>query len=238
MYRNIRTFIRPEIKFAGLIFENPALLLLLEHFGIIDEVHDKTVSGICKENGISETVFLSFANLYNGFHQTSGNSYQFSDIPSIIRFLGNSHAYFRNEKYPEIYSYLKQLGETNPEAEIKLISRFFDEYFVEVTDHLDYEENIAFPYILGLTAEDGGAVANSSFSAREFLDHHTDIESKLTDLKNLLIRHVPLKHDPVNRRKLLFSLIELEFVMNIHSLIEESILVPLVIDLEKSLNRG
>jgi len=81
-------------------------------------------------------------------------------------------------------------------------------------------------------------VANSSFSAREFLDHHTDIESKLTDLKNLLIRHVPLKHDPVNRRKLLFSLIELEFVMNIHSLIEESILVPLVIDLEKSLNRG
>lgn len=240
MYRNIRTFIKPEIRLAELIFENPYLLLLLEHFGIDLEMHEKTVSEICLENNISEHVFISFANLYNGFPLSDIRGFEVNDIPSIIRFLGRSHTYFRYDKYPEIQDYLNKLNETNPDAEIRLVNRFFNDYFVEVTDHLDYEEKIAFPYIYGLlngveTPADKAAVR---FSGKEFLDHHTDIESKLTDLKTLMIRHIPLRNDPSNRRKLLFSLIELEFVLNIHSLIEESVLIPLVIELERGRNHG
>jgi regulator of cell morphogenesis and NO signaling len=240
MYKTTRTYIKPEIVMADLIFENPYLLLLLEHFGLDMVVHEKTVSQICNERNINEKVFISFANLYNGFSLVVAEKLNSQHIETIINFLSNSHSYFKNDKYPEIQGFINGLFEKNPTAEVKLVWKFFDDYFKEVSDHLDYEENIAFPYFRKLLhnkvqlASDG----ENEFSGIEFLEHHTDIESKLTDLKNLLLRHVSLKNDPINRRKLLFSLIELEYVLNIHSLIEDSILIPIVINLERKHNIG
>jgi regulator of cell morphogenesis and NO signaling len=234
MYQTTKTYIKPDIKMADLIFENPYLLLLLEHFGLDLVMHDKTVTQLCTENGINETVFISFANIYNGFAPIGTEGFNTSHIETIIGFLRNGHYYFKNDKYPEIQDYIKKLFASNPSAEIRMIEKFFDDYFMEVSEHLDYEEGIAFPYFRSLLNATNTAPVNpkSKFSGTEYLEHHTDIESKLADLKNLLLRHISLKNDPVNRRKLLFSLIELEYVLSIHSLIEESILIPLVINLE------
>jgi regulator of cell morphogenesis and NO signaling len=69
MYQTTKTYIKPDIKMADLIFENLYLLLLLEHFGFDLVMHDKTVAQLCTENGINEKVFISFANLYNCFTQ-------------------------------------------------------------------------------------------------------------------------------------------------------------------------
>lgn len=240
MYKTVRTYIKPDVRISDLIFENPYLLLLLEHFDLDLVMHDKTVSQICSENGINEKIFISFANLYNGFSLSGSGGFEKDHIETIIRFLSNSHDYFKHDKYPEIQDYIKLLYEKNPTAEIKLIGKFFGDYFTEVTEHLDYEETVAFPYFHSLLHKISADTKNQNnrFSGAEYLEHHTDIESKLTDLKNLLIKHVSLKNDPVNRRKLLFSLIELEFVLNIHSFIEETILIPLVIELEKKQNLG
>lgn len=240
MYQTIRTYIKPEIRIADLVFENPYLLLLLEHFKLDLVMHDKTVSQVCSENNLDEKVFITFANLYNGFSPADATGFNLSCINTIIKFLNNSHHYFTHDKYPEIQGYIKQLQDNNPSAEIRMIGTFFDEYFIEVREHLVYEEEVAFPYFRTLTDSskatmDGG---KTKFSGAEYLEHHTDIESKLTDLKNLLLKHVSLKSDPVIRRKLIFSLIELEYVLNIHSLIEETILIPLVIKHERKLNIG
>lgn len=234
MYQTTKTYIKPDVKMADLIFENPYLLLLLEHFGLDLVMHDKTVSQLCTENGINEKVFISFANLYNGFAPIGTEGFDSGHIETIIGFLRNSHYYFKNDKYPEIQDYIKKLFSKNPSAEIRMIEKFFDDYFMEVSEHLDYEEGIAFPYFRSLLHGKGTDQVNEEikFSGTEYLEHHTDIESKLADLKNLLLRHISLKNDPVNRRKLLFSLIELEYVLSIHSLIEETILIPLVINLE------
>jgi len=234
MYQTTKTYIKPDIKMADLIFENPYQLLLLEHFGLDLVVQDKTVAQLCSENGINEKVFILFANLYNGFSPSANEEFDFKDIETIIGFLRNSHYYFKNDKYPEIQAYIKKLFTNNPSAEIGMIGKFFDNYFMEVSEHLDYEEGIAFPYFRSLLNSNGmeSGSEKSIFSGTEYLEHHTDIELKLADLKNLLLRHISLKNDPVNRRKLLFSLIELEYVLNIHSIIEETILIPLVLNLE------
>ena len=240
MYQTTKTYIKPHIKMADLIFENPYLLLLLEHFGLDLVMHDKTVSQLCTENGINEKVFISFANLYNGFTPIGSEGFASEHIETIIGFLRNAHYYFKNDKYPEIQDYIKKLYDKNPSDEIRMIEKFFHDYFMEVSEHLDYEEGIAFPYFNSLLNSTGLSAEKTKpkFSATEYLEHHTDIESKLADLKNLLLRHISLKNDPVNRRKLIFSLIELEFVLNIHSHIEETILIPLVINLEKKQTLG
>jgi regulator of cell morphogenesis and NO signaling len=119
------------------------------------------------------------------------------------------------------------LHEKHDTEDILLIEKFFNDYFEEVLEHLDYEESVVFPYICRLIDE-GKITGKNNFSANEYRDHHTDIETKLTDLKNLLLKHISLKDDFSLRRKFLFGLFELEFDLNIHSLIEDKILLPLV----------
>jgi len=233
-----KTFVKPESKLTGLFLENPSLMLMMEHFDLSYVVHDKTVTQVCNENNISLELFLSVANLYNGFHKTSHTVNSSADIMTVIAFLKRSHYYYKQEKYPEIRNLTEELFHLNETPEIKLVGKFFDEYFEEVTEHLEYEDQVAFPYFLSLIDHPGVFSAGSKFSADEYLDHHTDIESKLIELKNLLLRHIPVKNDRSTRRRLLFSLVELEYDLTIHSTIEESILIPGIKRLESGMNNG
>jgi regulator of cell morphogenesis and NO signaling len=117
-----------------------------------------------------------------------------------------------------------------------MLEKFFTNYFEEVTEHLEYENNVVFPYVLNLDAQLTHKNSNytlNSYSVIEYREHHNDIEEKLTDLKNLLIKYLPVENDQQLRRKLLFCLFELEYDLNIHSQIEDTILIPLVEKMEK-----
>ena len=220
---------------AGLIFENPTLLLMMEHFDLgISAIQDKSIEQICNDNAINLQVFTSFANLYNGFIPTDGEFSSNDEFVTIIKFLSRSHQYYKNEKYPEIRGYISQLYANNEAEIIRLIEKFFDEYFAEVTEHLGYEDSVAFPYFNSLIESSKFNQVNNPFSANDYRDHHTDIESKLFELKSLFIQHLSLKGDRAIHRKLLYRLFELENDLNIHSLIEETILVPLVRQIERS----
>ena len=103
-------------------------------------------------------------------------------------------------------------------------------------EHLDYEDNIAFPYFIKLLDENNANNALDLYSSKEYSEHHTDIELKLHDLKNLLLKYVNVNNDLDLRRKLFFALYELEYDLYIHSLIEETILIPSGIKIEKKEN--
>lgn len=238
MYQSNKKYITAEMKMADLIFENPSILLMMEHFGLNFIVHEKTVSQLCDENRISTNVFVSFANLYNGFHLSGNENFTNDEIADIILYLRNSHNYYENEKYPEIKNYIQELYQKNDSPEIKLIDKFFNEYFEEVKEHLSYENRIVFPYFHELLHKNSASKnphQKNDFSVNEYSEHHTDIESKLNDLKELLLKYVPVQNDRVLRRKIVVGLFELEYDLNIHSTIEETVLMPLIGKLEKNL---
>ena len=237
MYQTHKTYIRLDMKMSDLINENYSLLMLLEHLDIDFAVGDKTVSQICKENNINQSVFLVVSNLYNGFYPNKGEIHLIDDIPIIIKLLRNSHRFYKEDKYPEIKEYLIKLHDKHNTEDIILIEKFFNDYFEEVLEHLDYEEQIAFPYFCQLI-ETETIQQESNFSAREYKEHHSDIETKLADLKNLMLKHIALKNDLPLRRKFLLCLFELEFDLNIHSMIEEMILLPLITKVEKQRLNG
>lgn len=231
MYQYRKSYVTSEMKVSEIIKENPSLLLVLEHFGINEVLHDKDVSQLCSLYALEENLFISICNLYNGFKTSDELNLQISSISSILRFLNNSHSYYINEKYPEIIGYIKLLGTKENEQGVKLVESFFNEYFNEVREHLTYEETIAFPYFYRIL--ENKKPEQKNFSANTYLHHHTDIETKLEDLKNLLLEHLRLNDKADVKRKLLFSLFELEFDLKIHSLIEEQILIPLALILEQ-----
>ena len=227
---------KPSIKMADQIDSNPKLLLMLQHFNIDFRVSDLTVSQLCQQYDISESLFVDIANLYNGFGAKKNHTYTKKDLLQVIDFLKNTHHYYRSDMYPQINSYIHQLQENHPEVELRLIEKFFNEYFTEVKEHLDYEDDIAFPYFIKLLKENNTNEARELYSSKEYSEHHTDIELKLHDLKNLLLKYVKVDNDFDLRRKLFFALYELEYDLYIHSLIEESILIPSGLQIEDKEN--
>ena len=237
MYLTHKTYIKEHMKVADLLFENPYLMLMMQHFGINFVVQDKSVEQVCKENRISKEIFIAIANLYNGFKELDASRFTASDIQCLIAFLKNSHHYYKEEKYPEIKKLIQQIVQVNNTAEIKLIERFFDEYFTEVIEHLEYEDEVAFPYFMQLT-KSGRSKNETEYSAMVYRDHHTDIETKIMELKKLLLKHIPLHHDRILRRRLIISLFELEYDLTIHYTVEEELLIPLIDNFEKTRDRG
>lgn len=225
MYKTPKTEIKPYMKMTDLIEENPALLLMMQHFDMDFMVDDNTVEMLCQRYELSVELFISVGNLYNGLRPKSEVILSENDFIEIIRFLRNSHIYYRKYKYPELSAYINSLQKDNSSKELKLLEIFFNNYFKEVLEHLDYEDNIAFPYFTNLI-NNKSIPCNQAYSATEYYDHHTDIELKLTDLKNLLLKHIKIEQSLNLKRKLLLSLFELEFDLYIHSLIEETILIP------------
>lgn len=230
-----KIFVLPEMKASEIIINNPYLILMFEHFEIKLEVREKTIAQICNDNNINTSLFLTIANLFNGFKPQPITEYISKDIQSIIKYLGNSHKYYINEIYPQIQEIIKNIHKINTHSEILMIEKFFDKYFEEVSEHMEYENNVVFPYVLNLDAQLTNKNNNyklNSYSVIEYREHHNDIEEKLTDLKNLLIKYLPIENDQNLRRKLLFYLFELEYDLNIHSQIEDNILIPLVEKME------
>ncbi|MBQ3690853.1 MAG: hemerythrin domain-containing protein [Bacteroidales bacterium] len=211
--------ITPQMELHDLIEKNIRILLLMEHFGTGFTVADLTIEELCRLRGINPEIFACFCNLYNGSDKICYEPKTIEDINQIIEFLENAHRYYLDEMYPEIKYYIKKLSEINETDDIKMVEKFFESYFSEVKKHLDYEQKKLFPL---LRSEDNAQKGKTKI-------HHGDIETKLADLKNLLLKHIRLIDKNGLKRKLLTALFEFQFDLNIHSLIEDKILIPIAL---------
>jgi regulator of cell morphogenesis and NO signaling len=134
--------------------------------------------------------------LYNGFFNIDIANFSKDDIVLIINYLKNCHNHYKYEKFTIIKQYIKELFQINNTKETLLIEKFFNEYYDEVIEHLDYEEQIAFPYIEHLV-EDNKEEVQYNFSVEQYRNHHSDIEYKLKDLLKLLLMHITVNEDKI-----------------------------------------
>ncbi|MFN8256020.1 MAG: hypothetical protein U0W24_10055 [Bacteroidales bacterium] len=232
--------ITPETEISEIVFKYPKAILFLEHFDVKLPLQALTVKKTCEVYGISSDLFIAFANLYIDKGNAQNPNLKISDLPLIINYLKNSHKYYLNEIYPNIQQCIQNIQSLNDFSEIKMVDKFFKDYFKEVVEHLDYENNVAFPYFTDLYnrfTKSGADELAKSYSVTDYKEHHSDIEEKLDDLMSLLIKYLPVKNDRQERRKLFLYLVQLDFDLKVHANIEDLILVPLVEKLEHQLRR-
>ena len=126
----------------------------------------------------------------------------------------------------------------NHKAKNQLID-FFKQYIQEVEQHIGYEDKVVFPYILQLhkaLIENTRPSFPEHYSIDEFEKRHDNIEEKLSDLKNLLIKYFPPANDRYPRIHLLNELISLEEDLSNHGRIEDQILIPIVRQMETKIS--
>lgn len=212
-------------KMAEVVISNPKLLLTLSRFGIELGFGDHSVKEVCDKANVSPSFFLLICNLYsNSDFIPSQDDIRSVDAYTILSYLSESHKYYLEERLPHIELHLRRIVEDCPAKFCNTINRFFNEYKDEVESHFKYEEDVVFPYIKSLCNK----TLSPDFSISEFKSNHSNIEDKLNDLMNILIKYLPANVFPKERIEISLDIMEVTSDLRSHTLVEERILVPFV----------
>ena len=103
------------------------------------------------------------------------------------------------------------------------IMRFFDEYAAEVQRHMSYEEQTVFPYVESLLAGEKSTV----YSIDIFRRQHDQVEIKLRELKNIIIKYYP-SGSTNELNGVLFDIFNCEHELASHNAVEDELFIPAV----------
>jgi len=220
-------------KMSDLIIENHSLLLVISRFGLSLGFGDKTVKEVCETSGIDCTTFLVVVNFLSEDNFEIDNVYNNISIESIIDYLKNAHTYFLDFKLPAIRAKLLQAVNTGEQSipYSILFTKFFDEYVAEVQKHMNYEDNVVFPYVLQLKK----GQKDKKYSISIFQQRHNEIDSKLEELKNILIKYYPAKGNNHLLTEVLFDILSCEIDLASHNRVEDYLFVPSIEAIERKI---
>lgn len=223
---------RKSDRMGDLICRHSELISVLSRFNIPLGFGDKSVNEVCEMNHIDCDTFLSVANFLVDENIDSTDSVINISLANLTLFLTNAHSYFHEYKFPVIRDKLSEIISTDEPAILQLVLNFFDKYVSEVMKHMNYEEKVVFGYVDELLA---GEVTNN-YSIGTFKDKHNEIDSKLADLKNMLIKYIPVAKDQNNcLNDVLIDIFNCEKELEMHTRIEDFLFIPAIAKLEKEL---
>lgn len=218
-----------NMKMADLVLGNSKLLLMLPRFGMNLGFGDHSIAEVCAMNNVSAPFFLMICNVYcNNDYTPSPDDIASVDLKALVNYLLESHKYYLNERLPHIEEHLDHIIKACNPKYGNMLRRFFEEYKNEVVDHFVYEEQNVFPYLQQIVNQN----VKTDYKIRVFHENHTNIEDKLSDLMNILVKYLPADVFPKERIEIALDINELSADLMSHALIEERILIPFVESLE------
>jgi regulator of cell morphogenesis and NO signaling len=235
--------ITPELKMADLVHINPLLLPVINRFGIRLGFGDKSIEEVCNDSGVNTAFFLEIVNAFSDEKYLPDKHLREFDASMIVDYLDATHKYYKEIKVPELQALIKKLVETTePEFRntAQLLNGFFMEYVSELNEHLQLEEQFTFPYVLWLQSVVEGnnhdaevPVERKDYRINHFVQEHSNLEDKLFDLKNIIIKYIPSTLSSNLCNKILEALFQLESDIRDHAWIEDKVLAPKVRMMEK-----
>lgn len=215
-------------KMISLIRDNYNLLQSLGSFGISLGFGDKTVKQVCDDQNVDTNTFLAVVNFtINGYREMDDVSRL--SVPTLLQYLKASHNYFLGFQLPFIRKELVDALDENDNL-ARLILKLYDEYSRSVTLHMKYEEKTVFPYVESLLA--GKPMAN--YAIDMYSKHHGQENSKLRELKSIIIKYFP--GDSLRNNQLsatLYDIYNNEEWLALHAEVEDKIFIPAIKYLEE-----
>ena len=223
---NVKRKYKASDKLKDLISDNSLLLMVLNRFGISLGFGEKSVKESCDSQNVDVATFLAVAN----FISNQEKDIQGISLKSHIDYLKQAHTYFLDYNLPTIRRRLIESIDCSGNDDVAfLILRFYDEYVIEVRKHMEYENNKVFTYVEGLL----NGIRDSRYVIRTFAEKHNTMDTKLKELKDIIIRYYP---DQSNNllTSVLFDIINCEQDLSLHCQVEDFLFVPAVEELESS----
>lgn len=223
------SFFSREMKMSEVFHANLNLAMIMPRLGIEFGFGEKTIEQCCTQYHVDCDFFLMVCNVYSfAEYLPDEQSLKSLNLDQLLDFLLKSHNYYMQERLPHIENHWKKIVATADESMQKILEKFYIEYSLEVCHHFNYEEEVVFPHIRALLAHQ----KRNDYSIAQFADIHSNIEDKLADLINIIIKYLPGKLETTDRISILRDINALSNDLNRHALIEDKILIPYVEYLE------
>lgn len=174
------------------ISEDYRMLQLISRFGIKLGFGDQSVAQTCQKAGVDTETFLAVVNYIKaGTHVHVGELAQHIKLPSLVQYLRNSHAFFLDYRMPEMRRKLLNALDMTTNSQIAmLVLKFYDECAMEVSQHMQYENEYVYPHIDLLSQN---KLPQESFYSvvRNHKGNHSSLERSIQELKDIIIKYYP-----------------------------------------------
>lgn len=224
-------------KMSDLICDDYRLLQVLTRFGLTFGFGDQTVSAACAAQQVDVPTFLAVVNFVTSGGRIDAMALAENiSVEAMTRYLEHSHTYFTRFRVPAIRRKLIESIDCSARNQIAfLILKFYDEFALEVSRHMDYEDQYIHTYVRQLL---GGKLPSSSEQTNidsleeRHRENHIQIEKSLSELKSIIIKYYPNDSKVELLNEVLMDLYILEEDLEAHCLMEDEVYIEAVRRLE------
>lgn len=201
----------------------------------------KTIVEVCAEKNIDATKVQTALRLIETENKVSKISYNDWNIDFLADYIVNTHHSYVRKYLPELMSYATKVAQVHgaQHPELLPIQQLVEEINNELTEHLEQEENVLFPYVKKIVearksnmplvkqGKDLTVLINE-------LEKDHDLAGRALDKIRDLSKNYEISSDACASYKLLYKMIqEFEDDLHLHIHLENNILFPKAIEMEK-----
>ncbi|PKV49264.1 regulator of cell morphogenesis and NO signaling [Aquimarina sp. MAR_2010_214] len=205
---------------------------------------DRTLEEVCNKNGIEIEHILESLNDVLTKKDDTAIDYQSWPLDLLADYIEKTHHRYVEEKIPIVTQYLGKLCKVHGgrHQELLEIYELFHQAGGELTQHMKKEEIILFPFIRKMVTSlaQNNTVQPPHFGTVEnpigmMMQEHDNEGERFRKIASLTDNYTP-PEDACNTYRVTFSLLE-EFEKNLHLHIhlENNILFPKAVELEKNI---
>ncbi|MFZ4549115.1 MAG: hypothetical protein ACOYN4_16830, partial [Bacteroidales bacterium] len=175
-------------KLSDVVGRNIDLLPIIHRLGLISNIGEKNIREVCDKNKKDMGFILGILNTYSsvGYFQKPEDF----ELQPLIEFLSKTHEYHKQVTIPRLSSFIDQLKISMPDEKLLIVvEKYLNQYIGKLLQHIDFEEQEVFPLVEKM---DHPKTNSHAPNFKKLLKQHTNVENEISDLKLIIIRHIPV----------------------------------------------
>jgi regulator of cell morphogenesis and NO signaling len=222
---------------------------LIDRYDLEEGDRQVSLKHFCLQHKLSPDFVVALLNAFEENVPFEKSHFECFESPVIIDYLQKTHKYYLGKLLPELeqnfYFLVKHFAAHQPY--LIQLSSLFIKFRNELTKHIMEEEDRFFPYIKYLEAENTYDYTCfnyyrverilSSYSAKEFLEKHDEVEATLARVRELVIQHTPAEKISMSYNIFLTQLDLFEQELMRHAVLEEELVMPRALETEEELRQ-
>ncbi|MTI31368.1 hypothetical protein [Xanthovirga aplysinae] len=226
--------INPRQSLESLIDQNYILGHAINRYQIPKESHSKSIECLCTRHSIDLNFLLEVLNAFETPKTFSPKRFLSFSFDTLLDYLQRTHIFYQEKRLFEIEQSILQLviGHQRDNPVVLLLQNFFRNFSVELSEHIQLEEEKLFPYLKSLhdystSFEKMEIPFKHQFSIQNFISLHDDeVESSLSLIREKILLQNPETTLSFPYKVLLHQMESFEIDLHLHGLIEDEVLLP------------
>jgi len=214
-------------KLSDVIAGNIDLLPIIHRLGLSTNIGEKNIGEVCRQNLKDVSFILGILNTY------SSDNYlpqpEEVELQPLIDFLIKTHEFHKQVTIPRLSGFIDQLKQLMPDEKLLIVvEKYLKQYIKKLLEHIDFEEKEVFPLVKKMHKSD---VIFQTPNLKKLFKQHNNVENEISDLKTVIIRHIPANVNMNLIHDLLHALTHFEKEQLDHARFEDKILIPKLLKL-------